>query len=198
MIIACLGDSLTEGDYGVFGKSGIANVQKENYPYFLSKILGCEVRNFGKCGYRADSYLRYYRSGQVNLSGVDCVLVMLGTNGGHSLTQETDANLAYRELIKLIEHDAPSAAIVLLTPPHVTENPAYSNCGYADGVAAAVKFVRAFAKERGIPLIDTARCPDFTAATEAVMQPNDGLHFSKIGYQTLAAFVAKGLLEWLS
>ena len=27
--ICCLGDSLTEGDYGIFGKSGIANVQPE-------------------------------------------------------------------------------------------------------------------------------------------------------------------------
>ena len=49
-VICCLGDSLTEGDYGIFGKSGIANVQPENYPYFLSKITGWEVRNFGKCG----------------------------------------------------------------------------------------------------------------------------------------------------
>ncbi len=34
MRICCLGDSLTEGDYGVFGKRGIANVHAENYPFF--------------------------------------------------------------------------------------------------------------------------------------------------------------------
>ena len=38
MKIACIGDSLTEGDYGVSGKVGIANVHKENYPSFLAKM----------------------------------------------------------------------------------------------------------------------------------------------------------------
>ena len=49
MKICCLGDSLTEGDYGVKGKSGIANVKKENYPYFLAQSTGWEVKNFGFC-----------------------------------------------------------------------------------------------------------------------------------------------------
>ena len=35
--ICCLGDSLTEGDYGIFGKSGIANVKTDNYPCFWRK-----------------------------------------------------------------------------------------------------------------------------------------------------------------
>lgn len=41
----CIGDSLTEGDYGVYGKSGIANVCEKNYPYFLSQMLNVPVIN---------------------------------------------------------------------------------------------------------------------------------------------------------
>lgn len=29
MIICCLGDSLTEGDYGIFGSRGVGNVQEK-------------------------------------------------------------------------------------------------------------------------------------------------------------------------
>ena len=46
--VVCLGDSLTEGDYGIFGRSGIANIQPKGYPWFLEKLTGWEVRNFGK------------------------------------------------------------------------------------------------------------------------------------------------------
>ena len=50
-VIICIGDSLTEGDYGIKGKSGIVNVQPKGYPYFLEKMLDCEARNYGKCGF---------------------------------------------------------------------------------------------------------------------------------------------------
>lgn len=39
MKIVCLGDSLTEGDYGT-DTAGIGDVRAENYPYFLAKITG--------------------------------------------------------------------------------------------------------------------------------------------------------------
>ena len=67
MIICCLGDSLTEGDYGIKGKTCIANVHEKNYPYFLAKLVNAEVRNFGKCGFTSSLYLNYYKSGEVNV-----------------------------------------------------------------------------------------------------------------------------------
>ena len=193
-LICCLGDSLTEGDYGIFGKSGIANVQRENYPYFLSLLLpGVEVKNYGKCGYTATSYLRHYRQGLADVTGADVIVIMLGTNGGLDSGEETQGNEDFRELIRLCRTDAPNAVIYLCTPPHVTENPMYSNCGYAPQVAESVAFVRLLAEETGLPLIETALCPDFTAENESVMQPNDGLHFGKTGYETLAKFIAEAL-----
>ena len=192
--ICCLGDSLTEGDYGIFGKSGIANVQPEGYPHFLAQLLpGISVNNYGKCGYTATSYLRHYRQGLADVRGADVIIIMLGTNGGLDAGAETQGNADFRELLRLCRADAPGAKIYLCTPPHVTENPAYSNCGYAAQVADAVAFVRLLAEETGLPLIDTACCPDFTAENEAIMQPNDGLHFGRKGYETLANFIAKAL-----
>ncbi len=194
MIISCIGDSLTEGDYGVFGKSGIANVKSLNYPYFLQKIMGGEVRNFGKCGYRPSNSLEMYRNGQINVRNSDIILILLGTNGGVHPTDNTAAeNVAYQELLELCKKDAPKAKIILCTPPHVTENPEYSNCGYAAQVADAVTFIRVFAKENGYSLLDTASCPEFTAETETIMQPNDGLHFGEEGYRVLAKYIAEQL-----
>ena len=198
MIIACLGDSLTEGDYGVYGKRCIANVQKENYPYFLSKIFDAEVRNFGKCGYTATSYLNYYKEGNVNLDNADVIIVMLGTNGGHDDINETQANIDYRELIDLCQKDAPCAKLILCTPPHVTSNPEYSNCGYAYQVEKATAFVRKLAKEDNISIIDVALCEQFNADNEHIMQPNDGLHFGEKGYKTLAEFIANGVRSILN
>lgn len=193
IIISCLGDSLTEGDYGVKGKSGIANIHDENYPYFLSQITGLTVRNFGKCGFTSSSYKKHYDDGNVDIRDSDIIIIMLGTNGGLDLNPETKGNLDYKYIVDRCRTDAPNAEIILCTPPHATENPEYSNFGYADRVKNAVLFVRKFAKENGIKLIDVAKCPYFTVATENIMQPNDGLHFGRFGYEKLAEYIASFL-----
>lgn len=192
--ICCLGDSLTEGDYGIFGKSGIANVKPENYPLFLQQLTGKKVNNYGKSGYNATTYLQFYLDGNVDLSDAETVIIMLGTNGGLDPVEETQGNRDFRQLLRLCRQDAPGASIYLCTPPHVTANPAYSNCGYAPQVEKAVAFVRDLAQKTGTELIETALCPDFTAENEAVMQPNDGLHFGRTGYETLAKFIADALI----
>ena len=191
--VCCLGDSLTEGDYGIFGKSGIANIQPKGYPWFLRELTGWEVRNFGKCGYNATTYLNHYLAGNVDLSGADTVIIMLGTNGGLDPEEETQGNRDFRQLLSLCRRDAPAAQIYLCTPPHVTEDHFWSNCGYAPQVKKAVAFVRKIAAEMDFPLIETALCPDFTAENEPVYQPNDGLHFGEKGYETLAKFIANAL-----
>ena len=193
MVISCIGDSLTEGDYGVFGKSGIANVHKENYPYFLAQLTGAEVRNFGKCGFTSTSYRKYYEDGNVDIKGSDAVIVMLGTNGGLDPENETDGDRDFDILIKKIQNDVPTAKIVLCTPPHATKNRKYSNFGYAGRVEKAVSFVRNYALKQNYKMIDVARCPDFNDDTESIMQPNDGLHFCREGYKKLAEFIAANL-----
>ena len=88
---------------------------------------------------------------------------------------------------------APQAEIYLCTPPHATKNPEMSNFGYAQQVEEAVAFVRQTAAEEHCFLIDLALCPDFSDENETIMQPNDGLHFSALGYQKLAQWVEKGI-----
>ena len=193
MRIACLGDSLTEGDYGVYGKCGIANVQKEGYPYFLQQITGAEVLNFGKCGYTSTSYLEHYKAGNVDVKGSDRIIIMLGTNGGLDPDGETQGNEDYRELLDLCMKDAPMAKIYICTPPHVTDDPAKSGYGCAQKVRDAVGFVKKLGEERSLQIIDTAACAELTDETEDIMQPNDGVHFGKEGYRTLAGYIAEHL-----
>lgn len=193
MIICCIGDSLTEGDYGVKGKRGIANVQEKGYPYFLAQLTGAEVRNFGRCGCQSRHMLAWYEEGILDLSGADRIVILLGTNGGQSAQGESENNDAYRALVRHILADQPQAQLYLCTPPNATTDPAYSNCGYAPQVAEAVGFVRRAAKEFGLPVIDLAASPRITPETEAVLQPNDGLHFSEAGYRTLAEEICAGL-----
>lgn len=52
-------------------------------------------------------------------------------------------------------------------------------------------------QETGDVLIDLAKCPAFCAENEAVMQPNDGLHFSAVGYELLAQNVEAVLRDHL-
>ena len=192
MVICCLGDSLTEGDYGIKWQSGIANIQKENYPYFLGQLTGCEVRNFGKCGFDSTMYLNHYKSGVVKVDDADIIIVMLGTNGGHSNTEETLGNNNYRELIRLLQKDS-KAKIFLCTPPHCSANPKFPSHPFVGQVATAVEFVKRVAKEFNLPLIDVAASKRITVEHEEEYQGNDGLHFIKKGYQVLAEEIYQGI-----
>ncbi len=193
MIICLIGDSLTEGDYGVPGKSGIANVHKENYPYFLARATGAEVRNFGKCGWRSSDMLKWFKEGGLDLKGANKIVIMLGANGGQARKGDTPDNLAYKELVEGVRKAAPEAEVYLATSPNATVNPAYSNCGYMPQVTEAACFVRKYAEETGLPLIDLFRNPKFSPASEWRYQPNDGLHFTEEGYRVLAGEIQKAI-----
>lgn len=197
MKIVCLGDSLTEGDYGVFGKRGIPNVHDINYPYFLGKLLNAQVSNCGKCGYTASTYLDYYKEGNVDVSDADVIIVMLGTNGGMDDKECTQGNRDFDELIELVKADSPNSKLFICTPPHVTTDESMSNCGYAEQVDKAVKFVRRYAKEKDIACIDLASCEMFCDENETVMQPNDGLHFTEVGYAVMAVEIKNRLKKLL-
>ncbi len=197
MKIYCLGDSLTEGDYGIRGQRGVSDIHPENYPYFLQKLTHAEVVNRGRCGYKAPEYLQYYEYGYVQSQDADIIIIMLGTNGGLDAEKDAPGNDAYRKLIKLCKQDAPKAKIYLCTPPHATENPEQTNYGYAPQVKQGVAFVRKLVEETQVGLIDLACCDAFSAENEYLMQPNDGLHFGMVGYQTMAQFIYEALKEVL-
>ena len=191
MKILCIGDSLTEGDYGVYGKSGIANVKEKNYPSFLSSILKTPVINEGKCGFTASAYLDYYCTSIKKYKDVTFIIVMLGKNGGLCVSDSCRGARDYNKLICKLKSDYPKATLAICTVPHATKDPAKSNYGYADNVKLANEFIRKFAQENDILLFDVFSIPEFNAENEAIMQPNDGLHFSEDGYRILAEFIAE-------
>ncbi len=192
MKIVCLGDSLTEGDYGT-DTAGVGDVRAENYPYFLSKITGAEVLNFGRCGFRSTDYLTFYEEGHVDVTGADIIIIMLGTNGGMSVKEDTEADRAYMKIIEHCEQDAPNAKIVLCAPPHATKIQDRVNYGYAPQVKEAQEFVKKTAKKYGYKLIDFSKNDVFNEENEYEMQPNDGLHFGAKGYDTMARYIAMNL-----
>ncbi len=195
--ISCIGDSLTEGDYGIKNTRCVANVHKENYPYFLSLLTGGEVRNFGHCGFRSSNILEIFKQGYIDVTGSDIIIIMLGTNGGQTLEGNSEDDKAYIEIINLCKTQAKDAVIYICTPPHVTTNPMYSNCGYLPLVEPARGFVRKISKEFNLKLIELDKCDKFTDETEDIMQANDGLHFVEVGYRTLAEVIYNHIIESL-
>jgi len=196
MRIACLGDSLTEGDYGIKGKSGIANVHDKNYPYFLSLLMQCEVKNFGKCGARSSYILQCYSEGLFDVTDCDIVLIMLGTNGGQSAEGDSDENRAYEQLLNRISQDAPMAKIMLITPPNASMNKEYSNNGYMPQVEQAQGFTRRMAQKYGLELIDISQSVYLRPEYEYIFQNADGLHFTLMGYYKLAEQVYQAIRKY--
>lgn len=190
MIISCIGDSLTQGDYGVYGKSGIANVKEKNYPYFLKELTGAEVRNFGYCGFRSLEILNLINDNVINVNGSDVVIILLGTNGGMSGDEHTECNDAYDKIITYCKKNTHEAHIFLCTPPHVTNDPTKSNYGYFSRIKGAYEYIiKNYKEEENIHIIDLFNDDTFNENNEDIMQPNDGLHFGEVGYRTLANII---------
>lgn len=85
--VICVGDSLSEGFYHNGSEYIIA---KENYPYFLKRMLNCKiVDNYSIHGYTSKDWYQNFSS-KVQWSNYDTAIIWLGTNGGLSDTIEND------------------------------------------------------------------------------------------------------------
>ena len=201
--IVCIGDSLTEGDYGVKGKSCIANVKPENYPYFLAKELGCETVNYGKCGYNAQTYLDFYDSGEVNVTDADVIIVMLGTNLGLGEDKYRNAYSALTE--KILKDKSDRAVLVLVTPISATTNPSmsnYHNGKFAAWVVNANEYILGDIANRykdrdDVAIIDAYRNSPIQPDMEYEYQNADGLHLTESGYAAFAKYIAEEIKELL-
>ena len=196
-IICCIGDSLTAGDYGVFNMSGIANVQEKGYPYFLKELTHAEVKNYGYCGARSTDILNVMNKGLIDLKDSDIIIIMLGTNGGQTSQGNSKDDLAFISIVNKCRLDSKKARIVLVTPPHATTDKNKSNYGYYNNVKSAAEFISNFASVNGYQLIDLFNDNHFNSDNEDIMQPNDGLHFSEIGYKTMAEIIYSSIKDLL-
>lgn len=207
--VLCIGDSLTEGDYGS-DPEGTKNVQSENYPYFLSEYLGCEVDNQGVCGITA---LRYWNERLKNIDftkNYDVVLIMLGTNSALTDTIDTDTNITeeqtyedyantqtgrYCSIIEYVmEKTNNKSQIILCTAPHVgTKRPNNRN-----NAINSNEPIKKIGKKYALPVIDMLYEAGFNDYNEDVFQSIDTLHFNKKGYQKMATFIGSKIKSLFS
>ena len=203
--LLCLGDSITNGDYGS-EPEGTANDHDENYPYFLSKKFGCEVVNEGRNGGTAISCWNGVIK-NVALDNIDAVVIMFGANGSITNTLATDVepyvgyeNYALTQcgaMCKIIEYiyeKKPNISIFVCTPPQA----GIKRQAYRDRIIASQEGVKSIAKRYHIPLIDVYNEAGVSDWTQDVLQPIDNLHFGAVGYSRLGTFIGSKILSNLS
>ena len=192
LVVACIGDSLTEGDIGCF-TPGVPDRKFKNYPYYLGKELGCSVLNYGKCGYTAEMILNSYRQNLIDITKADVILIMLGTNAGLKTNGVTQYN-AYLLLLDLIRADMKEGAkLILITPPYA----ARSLGSVYQCVEEAAKTVLEIAKQESLDVIDAHNNSPIQEETQTLYQPNDGLHMVEGGYEVYAHYIVGELLKIL-
>jgi hypothetical protein len=158
-----------------------------------------------------DAEDKYYRDIENDPSNVFNILASISKHDRHgkwndkkgtfesynSLKNTTDklgnTVFDYLQIISNCHRDCENAKVVLCTPPHATVNPKMSNCGYKPNVDNATAEVKQIAKDKNLALIDLNAFNGFNDDNENIMQPNDGLHFSELGYKTLADFIKNEL-----
>lgn len=191
--VLCIGDSLTEGDYGSI-PAGTPNVHSINYPYFLKKLTGTEIYNHGKSGYTSEQWLANEWA-NINLTiNYDFIIILLGTNGGVGYTAIDSGDVqktSYKTIIDNCKANFPNAHIFLSTVPlcdgrsinfYTATNPA----------------IESIATEYSLPVIDIYNNSGMDNTTWDTYQPIDHIHYGKLGYLKLANFIVNEITDYIS
>lgn len=202
MKICCVGDSLTKGvDVG-------SHVIKENYPYFMSQYLNCDIVNYGETGRSSKTWWDNYKDVHLFDPTMDIVLIMFGTNGGlatNTLSTDVDpytdwhdyADTSVGDYCKLIEkimEDTQNhAQIILLTPPYSTYTEAQEQL-----VKNSNAVVKAIAERYSIPVIDVLNDCGMGKFNASAFRPHDGCHFNAKGYHRLGTFIGSKVKSMVS
>lgn len=199
--ILCIGDSLTQGDYGS-DPAGTMNVKNENYPYFLSKFLNCNVDNKGVCGITALNYWNNkVKTIDFENNLYDIIIIMLGTNAALTDTIEEDTNITneqnyedyadtqtgrYCSIIEYIAQKTNSKAqIILCTPPHV----GIKRQGNRNNAINSNEIIKKIGKKYAVPVIDLLNELGINDINQDIFQPIDNLHFNEKGYQKMGSLI---------
>lgn len=219
--ILCIGDSLTWGDYGVTAeqKAGgkYTDYHDENYPYFLSKLLGLvnnvQVLNFGKGGatpktWYADKWAT--ASGEFAYAKNKRIIVpiMFGANGGFTDTVDTDTAsgdyTTYADTVvgwycriieQIMELSNGMSEIIIFATPYVDPE---RDSTHSVNVLTANPISKKIAEKYNLPFVDTYHECGISSLNTDVMQPVDGLHLGMTGYSRLGSFIASTILSKLS
>lgn len=201
--ICCIGDSLTEGDYGSY-PSGTPNVHSQNYPFYLQKLTNAEVDNLGHCGDSAQYWWTHRRNELVAGKDYDCIYIFLGQNGEIAGNVETvtaggdywnygDTNLGgYCAIIEHCKYLYPNAHIFLINQPYNIKEPSWTEKVSGQIAKVSVHY--------NLPIIDIMNGTPMNRGNgdiyrpvgfDPVNEPYGNQHFGKIGYYTLAKYIAK-------
>lgn len=209
--ILCIGDSLTEGDYGSY-PAGTINIHKENYPFYLSKRTGAEVDNKGKSGATTMSYWTDELSKIDTTKDYDAIYLFLGTNNylfSNGLAQDlavvapgtdwrnydtTTGAGAYCAIISWCIETFPSAKLFIINLPYNNIQPTITQ--------SANYSIQLIADKFEIPVLDLMDESPFRTDNGKIYRPvgydeevvaqgysNGNLHFGKLGYYTLASCI---------
>ena len=202
-IVACVGDSITYGH-------GASNRGEKSYPAQLQALLGdgWKVLNFGHNARTAlDEGKEWngqggmgYRKSPEFAKAKDCkpdiVLFMLGTNDSKPVNWGEDGADVKRDYAKLVDDFLslnPAPVVVIGTSPFVKKDSFSIREKIVGGDLAP--WQRAFAAERGLPLVDAYEATKATAATSYI---GDGVHPNDAGYAVIAETFAARLRELFS
>ena len=210
MKVLCVGDSLTEGDYGS-DPAGTANVHSKNYPYYLAKYLGTSnVYNLGRSGYTASVYWNNNVIQNFDFQKFlpNVIVIMISANAAINDGLSTDvepfngylnyANTQCGCYCKIIEYcmerTSKEAQIFLCQTPHV----GIKRSGNRSNAINSYSPVLKIAERYSLPVIDLFKNGGFSDFNQDVMQPIDNLHFSEIGYSKMGTFIGSNILSKLS
>lgn len=196
--VLCVGDSLTEGDYGS-NPVGTVNIHSENYPYFMKLETEWETDNHGKCGFDTEKYWNriIVNPTSYNLQSYaidtskhyDIIFVALGTNGTMTNTVTTDIvgddynayastqTGYYGKIVKWLKDNFPNAVIALVNVPQ--------NAQTASKAPMQNKVIKDVAEKFGCLYLDVFNYSAMKFDGKK-FRPIDDIHYGKVGYNTFA------------
>ncbi len=200
LVVACVGDSITYGH-------GASDRARTSYPAQLQTLLGdgWKVLNFGHNARTAlDEGKEWngqggmgYRKSPEFAKAKDCrpdvVLFMLGTNDSKPVNWGEDGAGVKRDYAQLVDDFLaldPAPVVVIGASPFVKKDSFSIREKIVGGDLAP--WQRAFAAERGLPLVDAYEALKARAADGYL---GDGVHPNDAGYGVLAEAFATKLRE---
>ena len=200
IVVACVGDSITYGH-------GASNRGEKSYPAQLQALLGegWDVRNFGHNartaldegkewnGQGGMGYRKSPEFAKAKDAKPDVVLFMLGTNDSKPVNWDGKAADVKRDYAKLVDDflALDSAPVVVVGVSPFVKKDSFSIREKIVGGELA-PWQRAFAAERGLPIVDAYEATKAAADTSYI---GDGVHPNDAGYGVIAAAFAVKLLE---
>lgn len=195
--VVCIGDSLTEGDYGQ-STVDISHVHTtHNYPWYIAKMSEWNIINQGHSGWYPSLIWTNVVS-TYNYANTEAVILWLGTNQGLTDTLVADTNHVsyldyantetgyYCKIIEKIKNDNPICKIFLCN----------IFTGGGGNLATTNSVINQIATKYSLPVINM-NTTEFSGSN-TLYHPYDVIHFGSIGYLHVADYIYKAISDNIS